>query len=487
MLEPERPRSEQAPHSHSQPGISQQPVWLLPVLLFSGAVVVVAFAGLVLALVTLTRTFPVTVIADGEAREVQTRAETVEALLANANVTLNEGDRVVPALETPLQEGMSVRIERARSVFLMVDGATTPLWTPLTNPAEILNSVGVRVSGSDRVQVDGTDAALNELANWPVPTTNIVVRHAVTLRVHEDGEVRTLQTTGNTVGEALFDAGITLYLTDTTTPDVNTPLTGNLDVTITRARPVEIVVDGETVRTRSRGTTVASALSDAGVTLVGMDYAIPAESASLQPGMTIRIIRVREEIETTQKPIEYETVYQADATIELDQRQVTQQGQPGVEETRVRVRYENGIAVERSDGETVVVTAPVNQVISYGTNIVLRTIDTPDGPREYWRVLRMYVTSYHPAALGGDATTATGRTVQRGIVGSDPDILPYGTQIFVPNYGVGEVQDTGGARSMPLWVDLGYSDADYRGWYGYHDVYILTPVPPNIDYILPGT
>lgn len=487
MLEPEHPRSEQAPQSHSQPGISQQPVWLLPVLLFSGAVVVVAFAGLVLALVTLTRTFPVTVIADGEARIVQTRAETVEALLVTANVTLHEGDRVVPALDAPLQEGMSIRIDRARSVFLMVDGATTPLWTPLTNPAEILNSVGVRVSGSDRVQVDGTDAALNELANWPVPTTNIVVRHAVTLRVHEDGEVRSLQTTGNTVGEALFDAGITLYLTDTTTPDVNTPLTGNLDVTITRARPVEIVVDSETVRTRSRGTTVASALSDAGVTLVGMDYAIPAESAPLQPGMTIRIIRVREEIETTQKPIAYETVYQGDATIELDQRQVTQQGQPGVEETRVRVRYENGIAVERSDGETVVVTAPVNQVISYGTNIVLRTIDTPDGPREYWRVLRMYVTSYHPAALGGDSTTATGRTVQRGIVGSDPNILPYGTQIFVPNYGVGEVQDTGGPRSMPLWVDLGYSDADYRGWYGYHDVYILTPVPPNVDYTLPGT
>jgi uncharacterized protein YabE (DUF348 family)/3D (Asp-Asp-Asp) domain-containing protein len=460
---------------------------LLPVLLFSGAVVIVALAGLVLALVTLTRTFPVTVIADGEAREIQTRAETVAVLLSTANVTINEGDRVVPALDATLQEGMSVRIDRARSVFLMVDGATTPLWTPLTNPAEILDSVGVRVSGSDRVQVDGTDAALNELANWPVPTTNIVVRHAVTVRVHEDGEVRTLQTTGNTVGEALFDAGITLYLTDTTTPDVNTPLTGNLDVTITRARPVEIVVDGETVRTRSRGTTVASALSDAGVTLVGMDYAIPAESTPLQPGMTIRIIRVREEIETTQKPIEYETVYQADATIELDQRQVTQQGQPGVEETRVRVRYENGIAVERSDGETVVVTAPVNQVISYGTNIVLRTIDTPDGPREYWRVLRMYVTSYHPAALGGDSTTATGRTVQRGIVGSDPNILPYGTQIFVPNYGVGEVQDTGGARSMPLWVDLGYSDADYRGWYGYHDVYILTPVPPNVDYTLPGT
>ena len=459
----------------------------MPLLILFGAVVVTAVIGVIVAIITLTQTFPVTVIADGEAREIQTRPDTVAALLDAANVMLNEGDRVSPALDSALEDGMVVRVDRARSVFLMVDGETTPLWTPLTNPAEILDSVGVRVSGSDRVQIDGTEARIDELAQWLVPTSSIVVRHAVTLRVHEDGEVQTLQTTGNTVGEALFEAGITLYLTDTTTPDVNTPLTSNLDVTITRASPVEIAVDGEILHIRSRGTTVAAALSDVGVTLVGMDYTIPAESAPLRPGMTIRIIRVREEIEVVQKPLDYETVYQADATLELDQRQVIQQGQPGIEETRVRVRFENGIAVQHSEGETVVVSPPVNEVINFGTNVVIRTIDTPDGPREYWRKLRMYVTSYHPAALGGDAMTATGHMVQRGVVGSDPDILPYGTQIYVPNYGIGEVQDTGGARSMPLWVDLGYSDADYRGWYGYHDVYILTPVPPEIDYILPGT
>ncbi len=465
----------------------RRPAWVLPFVVLAAVLAVASIVIAALLLVSMSRTFSVTVVADGAAQTIQTPPATVADALKIAGVALNDGDRIAPALDTLLEENLVIRIARARSVFLMVDGETTPLWTPLTNPAEILASAGVQVGSEDSVQIDGTESDFDALSQWPVPASNIVVRHAVTLRLHDEDGTRTLQTTGGTVGEALFEAGITLYLTDITTPDLNTPLTGDLDVTITRASPIEILADGEVIRTRSRGATVAAALADAEVALSGMDYAIPAESTPLQPGITIRIIRVREEIESEQQPIPFETVYQADATIELDQEQVTQQGQAGVQETRVRVRYENGIAVQRSEAETVVVTAPVNRVIGYGTNVVIRTIDTPDGPREYWRVLRMYVTSYHPAALGGDSTTATGHTVQRGIVGSDPRVLPYGTQIYVPSYGVGEVQDTGGPRSMPLWVDLGYSDADYRGWYGYHDVYILTPVPPNIDYTLPGT
>lgn len=442
-------------------------------------------AGAALVLVLLTRTHAVTLVVDGEIRQIDTHAQSVSQLLAEADVALNDGDVISAPLDESLDVTDHVTINRARSVFLMIDGETTPLWTPLTNPAEILTSAGVMLDADDRIQIDGTDTRAADLARWPVPVSTILVRHAVTLRIHDEDSTQTVRTTGSTVGEALFEAGITLYLTDSTTPDLNAPLSDNLEVTITRARPVEIIADGETIRTRSRGTTVSDALADAGVALVGMDYAIPAERTPLQPGMSIRVIRVRESIEAEQQSVPFETVYMADATIELDHEQVVRQGQPGVQERRIRVRYENGTAVSRSDEETVIVQPPVNREIHYGTNVVIRTIDTPEGPREYWRVLRMYVTSYHP--VDGDNITATGHVVQRGIVGSDPTVLPYGTQVYVPDYGVGEVQDTGGRRSMPLWLDLGYTLDEYRGWYGYHDVYILTPVPANIDYTLPGT
>ncbi len=457
----------------------------MPTLIALGVLLVVVVIGGMVALIALAHTTPVTLVVNGDARELETHAGTVTQLLSEAQVALGDGDLVSMPLNTPLESGMVVRVDRARSVFLTVDGTTTPLWTAQVDPADILAGAGVRVGTGDRISIDGTETSSALLDQWSVPISSIDVRHAVILRVHDGEDTRSLQTTSATIGEALFAAGYTLYLSDSTQPDLNTALTGDLDVTITRASPVDIIADGETIRTRSQGSTVADALAEASVALVGLDYAIPAEASPLRPGMSIRVIRVREDIEVSQQPLPFETVYQADSTLELDQRRAIQAGQEGIQETRVRVRYENGIAVKRSEEETVVARAPLNYVIGYGTNVVIRTVDTPDGPREYWRKLRMYATSYHPAALGGDDTTATGRKLEHGIVGSDPNILPYGTLIYVRNYGVGDIEDTGGKRSMPLWIDLGYSDADYRGWSGYTDVYILTPVPAQIDYFLP--
>ncbi|NOG51091.1 MAG: hypothetical protein HND48_17895 [Chloroflexi bacterium] len=128
---------------------------------------------------------------------------------------------------------------------------------------------------------------------------------------------------------------------------------------------------------------------------------------------------------------------------------------------------------------------PVNEVLSYGTRLVYRTVDTPDGPREYWRKLRMYATSYHPAALGGDDVTATGARLTKGIVAINPRIVPYGTVLYVEGYGEGLAADTGGPRSTPYWIDLGYDDDNYRRWSRYVDVYLLAPPPENIPLLLP--
>jgi len=305
-LEPER--SELQPHSTSQSGRSTQPAWLIPVLIGIGVLLVLAVIGILLIVIPLTHTFSVTVVADGQARQFETHSDTVAGLLKLANVSLNDGDRVLPAADSTLEADMMVRVDRARSVFVTVDGQTTPLWTPLTNPADILASAGVNLTPTDRILIDGTASSIDQLAQWPVPVSAIEVRHAITIRIHDAGSTRAIQTTSSTIGEALFEAGITLYLTDSTTPDLNTPLTHSIDVTIMRAQPIEILADGSTINTRTRGSTVADAVSDAGVALVGMDYAIPAESTPLQPRISIRVIRVHEEIEATQQPLPFNTV-----------------------------------------------------------------------------------------------------------------------------------------------------------------------------------
>ncbi len=469
-----------------KPRPTKRVIWImLAGIVVAMACMAVCAAVLALNLMQPSPSKPATVVVAGIGYQVQTHSETVGDLLREFSIPLNAGDTVSPAPESTIAAGLVVRVDRARQVTVTVDGNVQPVQTVFTNPTDILRAAGVSVGAKDRVLVDGTLTQMNDLLVWPVPVSNITIQRAIPVQIVDGTQTITVQTTAPTVAEALYEAGTTLYLADEVQPALNTPVTTSLVINIHRSQPISIVADGVTLETRTQGTTVANALVGAGVILGGLDYAIPPETSELQPGMSIRVIRVSEKVDVQQAVLPFETVYQADANMELDQKVVSQEGQKGIRETNIRIRYENGVEVNRTEEDSAVARAPINRVIAYGTNIVLRTVDTPDGPKEYWRVLRMYTTSYHPATLGGDDVTATGRKLTKGVVGIDPKIIPYGTQLFVPNYGVGIAADTGGPRKFKLWIDLGYDDSNWVSWSKYSDVYLLTPIPANIVYLLP--
>lgn len=439
----------------------------------------------VLALLPLAQTEKmITVIMNGQTQMATTRAPTVAALLDELRISLLEGDTVSPALTSRLTPNLIVRVTRARSITLTVDGQSQVYRTSLTNPAEILESASLTVGPHDILEVDGTRIHPTQLQNWPVPVMRINLRRTVPVTVVDGDTTLQIETTSRTVGEALFEAGLTLYVSDEVTPDLNAPVGAGMTVTIDRARPVVIIADGTTIETRVRGQTIADALADAGLALVGQDYTIPAETEPVVPGSYVRVIRVKEDLLTEESTEPFETIFQPDASLEIDQRQTVQAGQNGITRTTIRVRYENDVEVSREPVDTTVVQEAQDQVIAYGTNIVLRTIDTPDGPRQYWRRMRMYATSYHPAALGGDSTTAIGETLRKGIVASRPDLIKYRSEVYVPGYGVGMMADTGPIY-RPMFIDLGYSDDDFVSWSRWVDVYLLAPVPDEIQYLLP--
>lgn len=71
---------------------------------------------------------------------------------------------------------------------------------------------------------------------------------------------------------------------------------------------------------------------------------------------------------------------------------------------------------------------------------------------EQLRTIRAKLTAYSPLenrdgqqAEGDPNKTSTGKQVSRGYAAADPRKLPYGTKLEIPNYGVVEIQDTGGA------------------------------------------
>lgn len=425
----------------------------------------------------------------GALRQVSSSAETVAELMAEQDIALPANSLLSHPASERLRDGMLLSISPAREVEIVDNGNRRAVLTALENPLEILRQADIALSDADKIWVNGALADYDALPGWTVPARHIRIRRAFRLTVVDDGQSSTIMSNAETVGNALFAAGIKLYLTDEVNPPLDSAISDSLTISIKRAIPVELMVDGVVIEARTNAKLVADVLVELHAPLFALDYVQPAGDTSVSEGMRIEIVRVTEEVVTDSENIPHENRVQPDAELNLDQRAVAQEGRDGRREIRSRVRYENGVEVGRDLIESNLVEAPVNRIVAYGTRVVpLGTINTPAGPRQYWRRLCMYTTSYNPRSNGGNLRTSTGATLAKGVIASKPNIIPYHTRVYVPNYGNGAILDTGGGPSgTDYWVDLGYGENDgFKPWRAYSWVYHLMPPPEKINYRLPG-
>ena len=63
----------------------------------------------------------------------------------------------------------------------------------------------------------------------------------------------------------------------------------------------------------------------------------------------------------------------------------------------------------------------------------------------YTDSIQVRATAYTPYDAGCNGITATGAKATKGIVAVDPSVIPLGTKVYIPGYGVAIAADTGGA------------------------------------------
>ncbi len=275
-------------------------------------------------------------------------------------------------------------------------------------------------------------------------------------------------------------------------PNLQERVTPGMTLQIQRSVPVQVEVDGRLIHTRTRAESVAGVLGQEGIALVGKDRAEPDLADPVRPDLTIGVTRIREEFAVEFEPIPFETVWVGDPEVEIDNIRLAQDGQVGLTKRRFRIVYENDQEVDRYLEDVWAAQPPITKTMAYGTKIVVRTLDTPDGPMEYWRKMRVYTTSYTARSAGKPKThprygyTRLGWFLTKGIVAVDPEVIPLRTKMYIPGYGIGRAGDTGGGVKGKF-VDLGFDQHNYQSWHWWSDIYILTPVPPRdeIRWVLP--
>lgn len=235
---------------------------------------------------------------------------------------------------------------------------------------------------------------------------------------------------------------------------------------------VTIAVDGKNIRVRCAGD-VSDALEAAEVEVSDDDLINIGLSEPLGFGTEIIINRVNIVEEVQVEVIEYATKYREDDEQLVGYTETVVDGEEGEVETTFRHVYIDGELVS-SDVIDEDITEPIDEVIVIGTmEKPVYKAAVPEGqtsgskdveldengiPVNYVDVLTGEATAYSAAA---GSVTSTGKVPQVGYVAVDPDLIPYGTELYIVSadgkrtYGYAVAEDTGSAmRSGRVLVDL---------------------------------
>lgn len=457
---------------------------------FSKLIVIAAAVALVTVcsiVGVMANTIPCTVIDGEESYSFYLMGTDTDDILAKAEEEgmepVTERDRILRS-----EKDGTVTVYRAQDVSVNVDGEFTNI------VAYYGDTVGEALEANE-IRYPET-AELN-----PTEETVIVSDMAVTVKtcrevtVKADGKTQKVKVEGTTVADALKAAGVTVGKQDKVSPSATSALRSGMTVTVTRGYQVTIA-DGETEKNLVvYGDTVGEALKDAKITLSEEDRVEPAAEEKIQNGTKITVIRVEFEESTEREEIPYETVYEDTDTLYEGETQVKTAGTAGEKEVVYRDLYENGEFVERKAVSETVITEPVNEVVLRGTMVdesgssdsgmdwsdegsgENTFIDYNGNVVSYSSMLTGSATAY--CIPGG--TTSIGLPVGVGIVAVNPDIIPYGTKLYIASddfvYGYAIAGDTGGAlMAGEALVDVYYDTLEECYNFGRRDmnVYILS-------------
>ncbi|MBN1454365.1 MAG: G5 domain-containing protein [Anaerolineales bacterium] len=362
-------------------------------------------------------------------------------------------------------------------------------------PANLLAKAGVTLAPGDQVLENGLPLPLE--SPLPAGFQTLQIRRAATVTLATPDGEQSLSATADTVGGALYAAGIQLYAADFVDPPVDSPLSAGMTITYRPSQELTVTTSGGIVTIRSSARMVGAALAGAGIPLIGLDYSLPAESEAPPADGQVRVVRVSETVQLVQKPIPFETETVSSPEVELGQQEILQPGQEGLAIARTRIRYEDGQEVSRTVEEESVVRPPQKRIVQTGTQVVINTTTLGGVTLEYWRAFEMYATIYSPCNSGTGGCsygTASGMRAGRGVVAVDPSMYSYlgGQRVYIPGYGYGVIGDIGGGYivedsigvSRYRWIDLGFDDnniVDMRGWL---TVYFLAPAPASIPPVM---
>ncbi|WP_302486111.1 3D domain-containing protein [uncultured Megamonas sp.] len=285
-----------------------------------------------------------------------------------------------------------------------------------------------------------------------------------------DGNEMVVNTVYDNPKNILKQAGIKLNNGDDYTVSTD-KITDNSVITINRAMPVNVEIDGDIKTVRTTKKTVGELISS--MNLDEDKYFVEGDkNTQLHTDAKVKVLNVSSKLVLRDEVQNYQVIKEPDSALARGNEEVIQVGRNGLNRLLVREKYHKGVKVGEEVVQTSQLVRPVDQVIREGT--AEPKIQSTIGLRSYSQMLYMEASAYLPYDGGGAGYTALGIPARYGVVAVDPDIIPLGTRLYIPGYGEAIAADTGGAINGYM-IDLCMEDYTQAIAFGRRgvEVYIL--------------
>ncbi len=327
--------------------------------------------------------------------------------------------------------------------------------TRKSEPSEILESAKV---------VFGENDLLDTSAFSEGTASNLTIYRACNVTVFENGKAKNLVACKN-VEYTLANNAINLDSDDYISAKYDEPVYEGMAITLDRAFDVTVTADGKATVIRVTPGTVGEALVKAQVVLDNNDEVSSTLDTALFSGMSITVFRIDYSQRTENETIEFENTTRNAKDIYIGETRLSQTGANGSKTVVYEDRYVDGVFEKASVLSETIIREAVPQVTLIGTKVKVAAIKFQPGlspisdlalpedvkldadgvPAQYSKIIEGTAKAYT-----GGGITATGRPAMEGYIAVDPNVIPYGTRLYVASldgkyiYGYCIAADTGG-------------------------------------------
>ncbi len=370
-----------------------------------------------------------------------------------------------------------------------------------TNPTQIIRSACalglagimtassiITVAAAVQATIDSNQASENDnisLTEQLVVSSSsndnplLVGAYTVTF-IKNDETVSVIADEGISVEQALERAKITLSDNQICSVSLNTKVTKDLEVKILDAKEISVTADGDTKTAVLPLGNIVDALNISGYKLSDEDILSVSKDSKVEDIDKVTIQRVTYKTKASTEKIAFESVTENSDEVELGEKKVKTEGEDGEKEITTQYKYVDGKLTEEKVISERTVKEPVDEVTLIGTkgtdleNVAGTFTDSDGNTVAYSQVLTGSGTAYTASA---GSLTATGVTAYFGGVAVNPNIIPYGSKLYIVStdgsfvYGYATAVDTGGAlMAGTAIVDCFYDTYDECVSFGRRDV-----------------